>query len=493
MTSNMPPPARRADVCIVGAGLSGAYAASLLESSSRSVVESIAVLDARSRVGGRLYTNVVDTATNTSDNETIGPITAKGGEKDVHGRAGDLGAAWVWPASEKTMANFMRLSGVPTVNMYDEGDVRVQTPQNSEPHKIDAQEYGGVPTDFAACGAGAIRIKGGADTMVHRLLGTDMFAVPVLKTNANTGSYGSPPPIEEAAGVCEDSTISSVIQVSLGVRVESITYDALDGKVENDGGTEYTNNIDDASGMIRVAYSHVNNNESPSIIECRAVILAAPPKVLVHTIEFDPALPPAKLQAMRDTPTWMEEWGKVAVSYPHAWWRKQGSSGIASNRKKGSAVQAWWEASSGLDGDGDRATLAGFVDANGASVLNNLHKQGGDNAVLEYVKDEVSRLFDAPIESENAMTVTYKDWSKDSYVHVASSKHGANSASLALLPPHGRYTPETAYGASLLTEHAAGIFFAGTETAPCHGHMEGAIVAAQRAVSQVLEYLKKAG
>ena len=66
------------DVCIVGAGLAGAYAANKLLRNGKSV----SILDARQRTGGRLLTTEEE--------------------------SGDLGGAWIWPRSEHVMQQFLQ-------------------------------------------------------------------------------------------------------------------------------------------------------------------------------------------------------------------------------------------------------------------------------------------------------------------------------------------------------------------------------------------------
>jgi monoamine oxidase len=70
------------DVCIIGVGLSGVFAAHLLGLGGKSV----AILDARRRVGGRLL--------------MAGGVQGSG--------SGNLGGAWIWPRSKYAMVKITR-------------------------------------------------------------------------------------------------------------------------------------------------------------------------------------------------------------------------------------------------------------------------------------------------------------------------------------------------------------------------------------------------
>lgn len=64
-----------------------------------------------------------------------------------------------------------------------------------------------------------------------------------------------------------------------------------------------------------------------------AVVLALPPRLVAHTLAFDPALPAALLQTLRAVPTWMSHAMKSVAVYAEPFWRARGWSGFAVSQR----------------------------------------------------------------------------------------------------------------------------------------------------------------
>ena len=118
-----PCPPTTVDVVVVGAGISGLVAATALRKRDFTV----AVLDARTRVGGRL-------------------LATPGGA--------DLGGSWSWPRGEHRVARLAQDLQIRTVQQRVEGETLALDQGR-------AQKIGEVGDQVAPCGGGAIRFVGG--------------------------------------------------------------------------------------------------------------------------------------------------------------------------------------------------------------------------------------------------------------------------------------------------------------------------------------------
>jgi monoamine oxidase len=395
----------KVDVCIIGAGLSGACIARALASHNKTVL----IIDVRSRVGGRL-------------------LTAESGC--------DMGGMWLWPRSEHNMANLLQELNIETVPMHLDGISMAYT-SDGKRHVIPD----GQAAMYAACGGGALRIRNGASKLVTELLREH--------------------------------------SVQLGMQVTEIDY------------------VNKKEVKVKCVKIDSNDDNSTRMIICSAVVIAAPPKVVAKTIQFVPNLPKEKVDSMIATPTWMQDYGKVAVSFHTNWWRQQGLSGVSIDHV--GAVATWWEACSGSDNDGTLPTLAGFVTEQGAEVLHKIILDDS-SSLFEYILESLRRVYgvdylntkkdvtiqgtpekDGLIITNGSITVSYKSWLQDAFTNAQDE--GPNQQCERL-----NFTCD--YGDELCKRSIDPLFFAGTETAAgAHGHMEGAVIAAERASAEVLHYL----
>ncbi len=123
------------DVAIVGAGLAGlALARTLVQRGQH-----VAVLEARTRIGGRVLTQAC-------------PAT---------GLALDLGPSWFWPATEPRTTALLQALGLDSFAQHDPGDALWLTDPNRAP-----EQRAGSP---GSVHAGAHRIAGGAGRLAQAL------------------------------------------------------------------------------------------------------------------------------------------------------------------------------------------------------------------------------------------------------------------------------------------------------------------------------------
>lgn len=119
-------------VIVIGAGLSGLYAAWRLHRQQVDVL----VLEARSRVGGRILSE----------------------KPEGHESAIDLGPAWIWPAFQQRMRALVNELGIPLFSQYTRGDLLFETETG------DVQRHGGPSSHDQS-----FRIAGGKAALIDAL------------------------------------------------------------------------------------------------------------------------------------------------------------------------------------------------------------------------------------------------------------------------------------------------------------------------------------
>ncbi len=133
-----------ARVAIIGGGLSGLYAAALLEERG---IQDYVVLEAREVWGGRIMS---------------APELEAPEQRSVIGRF-DLGATWFWPALQPDLQRLVQELGLETIEQYEDGDMLLEHGRSHAPSRADG--YRSAPATR--------RIVGGMDALIaslrHRL------------------------------------------------------------------------------------------------------------------------------------------------------------------------------------------------------------------------------------------------------------------------------------------------------------------------------------
>jgi len=447
------------DVVIIGAGAAGTTAANELRKAGLSVV----VLEARDRVGGRLWTDVID------------------------GAMLEIGGQWVSPDQDALKETIAEL-GLETYSRYREGDsvyvgpdgtlhrftgemfpVSAETEQAIAEitERLDAMvaeidpdrpwEHPNAAEWDAVTWDAWLRAQTDDDEAVRNLAfatGSAMLTKPThtfsllqsLLMAASAGSYSN---LVDADFILDKRVVGGLQQVPL-LLAERLGDDVLLGHAvrtlewSDDGVTVH------ADGDL-----HVN---------ARYAILAHAP-VLYDRISFVPALPRRQHQLHQHLS--MGFVIKVHAVYDRPFWREQGLSGTAF-----SPYELSHEAYDNTNHGDERGTLVGFVSDQNADDLFTLSAEERKERILE----SLSHYYGP--EAKNPVVYYESDWGSEEWTR------GAYAASFDMGGLHR-------YGADLRT--AVGpIHFACSDMAGAgYQHVDGAIRMGRFAAANVLEAVRR--
>jgi monoamine oxidase len=165
---------------------------------------------------------------------------------------------------------------------------------------------------------------------------------------------------------------------------------------------------------------------------------------------------------MAATATWCGDWFKVAALFKTPFWRAKGASGVAQTT---GPVSSWWEG--GNDDDGTYALVGLGV---GQSVAHLAAEAEQDSQRMrKLVLQALGPVFGAKAVDEQLVAVRHHSWQHDpdTFAGAAAAQRDYGHPVLAAPLPYG-------------------VHFAATETERENGHVEGAVMAGQRAAEEVL-------
>jgi monoamine oxidase len=456
----------RADVVVVGAGLSGLTAARKLAAAGRSVI----VLEARDRVGGRTL------------NHSIGK-----------GKVIEVGGQWIGPTQDH-LAALARELGIRTFKTYNKGNYLFYESGRLTPYKPGGP-FGAVPPDYVA-DAQIAPVLAELDAMAktvpldepwrapHALEWDSMTCETFKRAHAlgpgasNLFDLGI-----EAIFACEPRDISLLHVLfyihSAGNEKQVGTFERL---INTAGGAQESR-FAGGSQLIslraakelgrRVMLSQpvrrISQN-GPGVtvytdeltVHGKAAIVTGPPSI-TGLIRYEPELPILRAQLLQRFPQGNST--KIQAVYPRPFWRQEGLAGqITSDR---GPIKLTWDNS---PPDGSPGVLIGFVEGHGARVFGTLAaRERRAQAIACFVR-YFGRKAAKPI-GYVEMNWAAEPWTRGCYVGFTPpgvlSDYGE-----AIRAPVGR------------------IHWAGAETSDYwNGYMDGAVRSGERAAREVLAEL----
>jgi len=189
----------------------------------------------------------------------------------------------------------------------------------------------------------------------------------------------------------------------------------------------------------------------------KQLIIAMPPKVAIHSLEFTPKLPEGINQIMQKTQTWMSGSVKFSVEYKKAFWKDNGFSGSIFSQS-GLATEIYDHSNY----EHTKFALKGFLNGSAYHYTQEERKEKVIAQLKHYFGDE----------AETFETYHDKIWN-DQYIQPKED---------AFLPPHFN-NGHAVYADSYMNGK---LFFTGTETSNLFsGYMEGAIIASNIVINRV--------
>jgi monoamine oxidase len=458
------PRTRRADVCVVGAGLSGLAAARALVAAGRTVV----VLEARDRVGGRTL------------NRSIGG-----------GHISEIGGQFAGPTQDRILA-LAHAVGVKSFKTYDtgssvliEGGTRSLYPAvPGLPDDPDVQQaiLAAAKLDAPAKQAGVSAPWKSANARQWDRMSLDDWMraeVPSEKgraifTSACQSIWGADPKELSLLYVLQyTAAAGNAANPGSFLRLITATGGAQESRFV--GGSQLiSEKLAERLGrrvVLKAPVSVVAQNAdgvrivaSGQTVEARHVILAVPP-ALATRLAYSPALPKGKAKLLAAlVPGSLT---KATAVYDRPFWRDAGLSG--------QGVTDVGPARTTFDNsppDGAVGVLFGFVGGSAYAPWGPLPADQRRAQVLESFAAFVGDQARAPVDYFE------QDWTKERWTRGCPVAHVAPG----VLTKYGPW----------LRRSVGKVHFAGTETADYWlGYMDGAVRSGERAAREVLAALRR--
>jgi monoamine oxidase len=444
-----------ADVCVVGAGYAGLAAALRLHQGGKSVV----VLEARPRVGGRIWTE------HLSDGSVV-----------------DRGGAWLAPRHH-AMFGLARDFGVSTYKTWvdgahllvDEGrmlryrglipkisPLAVATIALAQARLDWASKRVPLDAPWTARRARAWDSRSVASWLersgIRTTIARDLFDMAVR--GLFTGSLDETSYLHLLFLIRAHGSINRLFSIKGGSQENMMEGGAglIATRIAESLGDAVR--LDQPVGSITQHKDHVELTATDVTVSARHAVVCVPP-VLALDIAFDPILPPDRRALYTSAIAGPES--KTLVVYDEAFWRTDGFSGQSA--EPGSAAEVT------LDGSlasGKPGVIASFTFGHVAERVAKLGEGERRRAVLDALTARFGPRAASPVGFIETAWWT-EPWTR--------------GCSMAHFPPGvlTRYGP-------LLRQPFGQVHWAGTETSTrSHGAIDGAVLSGQRAAAEILD------
>jgi putrescine oxidase len=448
------------DVVVIGAGATGLTAAAALAAAGRSVV----VLEARDRVGGRLWTNDIDgqmfeiggqwvSPDQTALIETLAELGLdtysryREGESVYVGTDGEAKrfTGEIFPAGAHTQAEIERL-----IVVLDEL-VAATDPAApwAQPHAVEFDRI-----SFQAWLASQSDDTEARDNIslfiADAMLTKPSHSFSLLQALLMAASAGSFSNLVDADFILDKRVVGGLQQVPLRLAAQ---LDPADLRLNQPvRGIRWSENAESGASGVIVCTDELE-------VTARQVIVAVPPN-LWSRIDYDPPLPRLRQQLQQHQSLGLVI--KVHATYATAFWRDAGLSGTAF-----SPYQLVHEAYDNTNHGEARGTLVGFVSDEKADAVFRLSPEDRRAAILSSLA-----AYFGP-EAHEPLVYYESDWAAEEWTQ------GAYAASFDL-------GGLTRYGA-LQLEPVGPIRFGSSDlAAEGYQHVDGAIRVGRRLAAEVL-------
>jgi monoamine oxidase len=444
-----------ADVCVVGAGYAGLTAARRLSQNGKSV----AVLEARDRVGGRIWTQ------HLSDGSPV-----------------DRGGAWLAPKHD-AMFGLAREMGVSTYKTWVKGAHLLVEGART-------RRYTGLIPKISPLAVGTIAL---AQFKLDRMAKQVPLEAPwTAKRAAEWDSRTVAQYLEQTGirttiardlfemavrglftGDLNDVSFLHLLFLVRGHGSINTLFSIEGGSQENmiEGGAgSIAQRMSDALGdsvrlnapvrAISQRDDHVVVDTEDLTVSARNAVVAVPPALALE-IAFDPVLPDDRLTLYRNDIGGPET--KTLVVYDEPFWRADGFSGQTS--EPGSACEVTLDAS---PASGSPGVIASFSFGPVAESLDELEPAVRRSAVIDALTYRLGSRAASPVDFIETAWIN-EEWTRGcSFAHLRPG----------ILSRYG----------SLLREPFGRVHWAGTETSTTsHGAMDGAARSGERAAAEILD------